>query len=190
MLTFVEKYGWNTFSQNQEDGLIEECLLRINPALKVAVEFGGADGRYCSNTAYLKHYENWKVYMYDIAPQSPAVEQKEITPANVNDLPECSVLSIDIDGNDYEVWKAYKGAPDIVVIEINSSLPPMVDHFSMERGSSYVCMLWLGMTKGYFLLVHTGNLVFVRNEHRSLFPEIISDGLENYTDYFNTNWLP
>ena len=39
-------------------------------------------------------------------------------PENVNSFAEnAGVLCIDIDGNDYHVWKAYEGAPDVVVIE-------------------------------------------------------------------------
>jgi hypothetical protein len=188
VLSFVEKYGWNVYSQNNEDGLLLECLERINPLLKMSVEFGGADGWYCSNTAILRS-EGWEVIMCDLTATPPLVRAMEITPDNVNDLPACSVLSIDIDGNDYEVWKAYEGKPDIIIIEINSSLPPMKAHFSPEQGSSYITMLMLGLEKGYFLVCHTGNLVFVLNKHRALFPDIVGDGLTNWEEYFNKSWL-
>lgn len=189
MLSFVEKYKGNAYSQNGEDQIIKECLSRINPKLKVAVEFGGADGFFCSNTALLRLDKNWKVYQYDMESSNERlVDKRTITPSNVNDLPPCSVLSIDIDGNDYEVWKAYNGKPDIVVIEINSSLPPMKAHFSPEKGSSYITMALLALEKGYFILCHTGNLVCVLAEHRGLFPEIEGDGVNNYQQYFNTSW--
>ena len=190
MLTLVEKYGANKYSQNGEDGIIAECIKRINPENKSAVEFGGADGFFCSNTRAL-HDIGWNVYMYDLKPTSLSVIQQEITPENVNELPECSVLSIDIDGNDYAVWKAYEGKPDIVIIEINSSLPPMGEHFSLEKGSSYKTMVQLGRDKGYFLLCHTGNLVFVNLEHENLFPELenVLDPLSNVDDFFNKSWL-
>jgi hypothetical protein len=47
----------------------------------------------------------------------------------------------------------------------------------------------LGISKGYFLLAHHGNCIFVHNVYRELFPEIVADGVENSADYFSTAWL-
>lgn len=188
MKSFASKYASNLTSQNGENGIIRECLNRINPSLKIAVEFGAPDQMYCSNIYPLKA-EGWDCFYFDNETVDPYVTRKEITEENVNELPNCSVLSMDTDGLDYFLWTAYKGKPDIVIIEINSSLPPMVGHFTLDKGASYITMLNLGIQKGYFLLVHTGNMVFIRNEHRGLFPEIIGDGVENYNDYFKTEWL-
>lgn len=189
MLTFAQKHAHNRYSQNGEDGILNECIVRIQPHFDHAVEFGAADGEFCSNTLNLYHHKMWDVVMYDLVANPPLVEAKEITPENVNEIPDCSVLSIDIDGNDYLVWMAYQGKPDIVIIEINSSLPPMREHFTKDRGASYITMLKLGIAKGYFLLCHTGNLIFILNKHRHLFPEIEGDGINNYELYFNKNWL-
>lgn len=191
MLTFVEQYGWNKFSQNNEDGLIQECIKRIKPDLLRACEFGGANGFYCSNTALLRE-QGWQVDMYDLNACPPYVMACMITPENVNKVVRpCSVLSIDIDGLDYGVWAAYEGRPDIVIIEVNSSVGatssgPVNDPV---HGTGYSRMMWLGINKGYFLLCHTGNCIFILNEHRRLFPEIIDNGLNNYKDYFNKSWL-
>lgn len=168
MTEFIKKYGCNVYSQNGEDGIIEEVVKRVKGS--VAVEFGAADGYYCSNTAVLRAC-GWKVYMYDLHELPGLVEFKQITPENVNELPECDLLSIDIDGNDYAVWKAYKGKPKVVIIEINSSLNPDVHHFSLDHGSSFVTMNELAESKGYFLLCHTGNCIYVLNEYKSLFPD-------------------
>jgi hypothetical protein len=188
MKSFYEKYASNIYSQNGEDGIIAECLKRIDIKEKVAVEFGAPTREYCSNIMAL---DGWDKHWFDLVPADPYVHKKTITPENVNDLPECSILSIDIDGNDYNVWKAYNGKPNIVVIEINSSIhPEAISPVSdPERGTGYSPMLQLGIMKGYFLLVHTGNLIFVLNEHRALFPEIVGDGLMNWKEYFKTDWL-
>lgn len=187
MLTFANKYGYNVFSQNGENGIIDECLKRLKLPHVVAVEFGAPSREYCSN---INHLTDATLHFFDINPDDPRVTKAEITPENVNEvIPKCNVLSIDIDGNDLVVWSNYKGRPDIVIIEINSSLPPMIDHFSVERGSSYISMLGLGLQKGYFLLCHTGNMIFVLNEHREKFTEIEGDGIKNYLDYFNDSWL-
>lgn len=186
MLSFAKEYGKNIYSQNGESGIVDEALRRIGLSMGTAIEFGAPTREYCSN---IYHLQEWNKLFYDINPADPYVHRKEITPENVNELPPCEVLSIDIDGNDYEVWKAYKGKPAIVIIEINSSLPPMKAHFSPEKGSSYITMAMLALEKGYFILSHTGNIIAVLGRYRELFPEIEGDGVTNYTDYFNTNWL-
>lgn len=189
MLSFVEKYKLNVYSQNGEDGIIAECLMRINPSLEYAIEFGGADGYYCSNTATLREL-GWHVDMYDINPGSELVIKAEVTPDNVNQLLRpCSVLSIDCDGPDYTIWGAYNGKPDIVIIEVNSSIRPPRTHYTKADGASYMSMLTLGISKGYFLLAHTGNMIFVLNKHRELFPEITGNGIDNWEEYFKMDWV-
>jgi len=80
MLEFAQKYGGNRYSQNGEDFIINEMLMRIDdPTFNTAVEFGGADGYYCSNTANLRDHKLWEVFMYDLQAYPPLVEQKEIT---------------------------------------------------------------------------------------------------------------
>jgi hypothetical protein len=188
MKEFATQYASNIHSQNNEDGIIAEVLKRIKRRKGVAVEFGGADGFYCSNTAALRS-KGWQVYMYDIEAAPPYVEAKRITTDNINELPQCDVLSIDVDGPDMELWQAHTGAPDLVIIEINSSLAPMVHRYNPEWGASYIAMLELGIAKNYFLLCHTGNMLFVHNRHREKFPEIVGDGITNYREYFKEDWL-
>lgn len=187
MLTFAKKFGNNIHSQNGEDGIIAECLKRMK--LKgVCIEFGASDGYYCSNTRQLIE-QGWTGYMYDVNPGAKNIVGRMITEMTVNELPECNLISIDIDGNDLKVWKAYEGKPDIVIIEINSSLPPDKDYFNPVSGASYKIMVETGIGKGYFLLCHTGNLIFLLNKYRELFPEVFGNGLNNWSDYFNKSWL-
>jgi hypothetical protein len=188
MLSFVKKYGYNITSQNGENGIIRECLNRINPALKIAIEFGAPDQMYCSNIYPLKQ-QGWDCYYYDDNTNDPYVTNKLITEENINDLPACSIISMDTDGMDYRLWEVYRGRPDIVVIEINSSLPPDHDYFSPDRGCSYQLMVKLAIKKGYFVLCHTGNIIALLHKYRELFPEVVSDGLVNFEEYFNTAWL-
>jgi hypothetical protein len=166
-----KKYGRNVYSQNGEDGIIEECLKRIGIKKGVSVEFGAPNDTFCSNTANLDPFGFTKHY-YDPNPECAVVHKRFITPENVNELPECDVLSIDIDGNDYEVWKAYKGKPAIVIIEINSSLNPDEDFFTPEQGCNFSKMNKLAKEKGYFLVSHTGNCIYVDSRYRGLFSEL------------------
>lgn len=187
MLSFAKRYGGGKYSQNSEAGIIDECIERIGIRQGLAVEFGAPTKQYCSNIYHLNS-RIMKLYL-DINPQESGIIKAEITPDNVNQwVNTCAILSIDIDGNDLNVWKAYTGNPDIVIIEINSSLNPMINHWSQAFGASYKTMVQLGIEKGYFLLCHTGNCLFVLNKHRHLFPEIKGDGLENYKLYFNDSW--
>lgn len=200
MKTFYDKYKENGHSQNGEWGLINECLKRLGYVPSTgknhykAVEFGACDGLYCSNTADISlTYRGWERILYDLNPSGIEVIKAAITPENINVLvpQDANVLSIDIDGNDYNVWKAYKGKPDIVIIEINSSIHPEKDEpvSDLNHGTVYKPMVKLAIEKAYFLICHTGNLIFVRNEHRDKFQEIVGDGLSNWKEYFKTDWL-
>jgi len=189
MLDFVKKYSDNgLYSQNGEYGIIREIIKRIGLSEGVAVEFGAADGFYCSNTADLCNEFKWTRHLYDLVPTGTGVAQMEITQDNVNILPKCDLLSIDIDGNDFNVWKSYEGRPAIVVIEINSSLDPEVEFFHPNRGSSFWSMNRLASDKGYFLLCHTGNCVYVDLKYKDLFPEI--NLIVTAEKFFNRGWLP
>jgi hypothetical protein len=116
-----------------------------------------------------------------------------VTPDNVNKLlpKTIDLLSMDTDGHDYSIWKAYNSKPVIVVIEINSSVMATDDGpvNDPQHGTAYKPMVELGISKGYFLLCHTGNLIFVSTKHKHLFPEVIGTGVDNWQLYFQTKWL-
>ena len=206
MITFAREYALDVYSQNGENGIIAECIRRLGVVVDGrCVEIGGNDGFYCSNTAPLlldgvsfsglfieadpdlcqRCVENWK--------DSPnvrvhcAIVDGENVNAFVDD--ECDVFSTDTDGADYEIFKGLEAKPKICIVEIDSSLPPGDEGFNEDGGASYRTMVELGVSKGYFLLCHTGNLVLVRNDFRQLFPEIVGDGLENSELYFKRDWL-
>ena len=129
MLTFRDKYAQNVYSQNGEDGIIAEVVKRLNIKKGVCVEFGAADGYYCSNTRNLID-TGWRGYMYDNAPTpNKEVQRVKITPENVNEVipAECDVLSIDTDVDDYYIWQAYEGKAKVVIIEINSGIKPEIN---------------------------------------------------------------
>lgn len=187
MLTFYNKYKGGDFSQNGESGIIDEICKRIKLNKGTAVEFGAPTKDYCSNIFHLPE-PAWNKMYFDINPQDPTIMRAEITPENVNSIiPNCDILSIDVDGNDYNIWAAYKHKPAIVIIEINSSIHPEADYpvSSLSDGTGYKPMVGLGDKKGYMLICHTGNLIFVDQKYSDKFPEI--DGA--WEDFFNTQWL-
>lgn len=205
MITFYNKYSKNYYSsQNGEEGLLEECLKRIPTKTKLCVEVGGNDGVWLSNTAWLikfngwsgkfveadfdlwqKSCENWKAFA-NVKSQCSFVNESNID-AFVS--ADCEVLSIDTDGVDYKIFKAMTHKPKIVIIEIDSSIHPYEDVFNRDGGAGYMPMVRLGIEKGYFLLCHTGNLIFIDQQYRDLFPEIVGDGLMNKSEYFKKDWL-
>jgi len=156
----------NVYSQFGEDGILAEIFKRLGIENGKACEFGAADGYWLSNTRNLIN-QGWKCV------QLEANNGQFVTPENINELvpAELDLLSVDIDGNDYACWNAYRGDSKVVVIEINSSIDPDVDYFTPEHGSNFSIMKRLAKSKGYELVAHTGNCIFVKEEYISLFPD-------------------
>lgn len=204
MLSFLNRYASpGRYSQNGEDGITLEVARRLGIEKGFCVEVGANDGYYCSNTAHLielgwtgKFIEaDFDLYKrcaqnWSFTPQVKAICSR-VDGKNINAFVghECDVLSLDTDGSDYEIFKGLNAKPKIVIIEIDSSIPPGDEGFNSDGGASYRTAVRLGIDKGYFLLCHTGNLILVVNEHRGLFPEIEGDGLSNAALYFNRAWL-
>lgn len=206
MLTFAKKYSYDAFSQGGEDGIIAECIKRIWPqGIKGrCAEFGAHDGKFCSNTRLLLT-QGWhgimieadeqlfKLCMTNVFGLHCDVYNEMITPENANQtIPKSlNVLSIDCDGPDYGIWKAYVGQPDIVIIEINSSIEPTEDGpvNDPQDGTAYKPMCELAWQKGYFVLCHTGNIIAIRADHNLLFPEITSDPITQHELFFNRKWI-
>jgi len=177
-------------SQNGEDGVVEALFAELKTTNRFFVEFGCDDGREC-NAAYLLE-QGWNGLLMDCEevsnPNCP-VHQEFITAENINDLfgkhqvpAEFDLLSIDIDGNDFWVWKQITSRPRVVVIEYNGTIPPSerrtIAYDSAFRwsgtdyiGASLLALKELGQRKGYTLVYceRTGtNAFFVADE---LLPE-------------------
>ena len=141
----LELYGFKVYSQNDEDGIIEEIFNRIGTTNKTFVEFGVEDGLE-SNGHYLLH-KGWRGLWIEGDQKSfekifsrffPVIRTGQlsctldfITKDNINDLisnvisGEIDLLSVDVDGNDYYIWQAINVVrPRVVVIEYNAKFPP------------------------------------------------------------------
>ena len=208
MLSFLNKYAKNIMcSQNGEEGIILECLERMFFHVNKghAIEIGGNDGRYCSNIALLPQTRGWSGLFveadYNLYLQSKAnwahnpnvrsqccrVDERNIN-AFVDD--SCDLLSLDTDGSDYRIFAGLKARPKIVIVEIDSSIPPNDPSFNSDGAAGYFRGVELGIEKGYFLLCHTGNLVFIDEKYKHLFPEVKSKHpLIDSEFYFNRAWL-
>ena len=195
----LEQYGYKVYSQNDEDGILEEIFNRIGCTNKRFVEFGVQNGLEC-NTHYLLH-KGWKglwiegdtdayneiSIRFDVPIQLGAlnVENAFITRENINSLigkyekGNIDLLSIDIDGNDWHIWKTIEVIdPRVVVIEYNAQFSPDVEWvmgYNSEHiwngdewfGASLRSLEVLGNDKGYQLVGTnlTGtNAFFVKRE--------------------------
>jgi hypothetical protein len=124
------RYGSKVYSQGDEDGIIQEIFHRVGPGHRTFVEFGVETGIEC-NTAKLL-LEGWRGLWIEANPDSVSKIRKSlasfllkeqlqllearVNAENINALleqmgftSEIDLLSIDIDFNDYWVWKAITG---------------------------------------------------------------------------------
>lgn len=194
-------HGYSVFSQCDEDGIIQEIFRRIGTGDRQFIEFGSEDGSQC-NTALLL-VMGWSGLWMDGSARNIENARKRnptlpiearqlwITTHNIDDAlgswaggrpdnpVEIDLLSIDIDGNDYWIWRAINSVrPRVVVVEYNASYPPPIDFIqpydasstwdgSNYFGASLSAFTKLANEKGYSLVGCTlsgVNAFFVRND--------------------------
>jgi hypothetical protein len=203
-------YRLNIYSQNGEDGIVAELLRRLPETSGWACEFGAWDGKQYSNTFALVergfkavYIEGREDYYQDLL--KTCASYPSITPVHAmvgyegdsvldnilagTDIPkDFDILSIDIDSYDYQVWRAVEEyMPRIVIIEINSSISPLDTthiHGPGNQGTGFAPMLALGQSKGYTLVCHTGNLIFVRNDLAPLCGDLVIEPTECHRSPF------
>lgn len=196
----LNRYEFQAFSQLGDDGIIAEIFKRIGTTNRYFVEFGVEDGSETNSTYLL--YQGWKGLWIDGGEQhiatinqtcSKAIQRGDlkamqafITAENIESLfdkasvpTEPDLLSIDIDRNDYYVWKAItKYKPRVVIIEYNAIFRPgcefVVDYDAAamwdgtsNTGASLESLVKLGEAKGYKLVAccFAGvNAYFVRED--------------------------
>lgn len=170
------------FSQNGEDGILQEIFKRIGTTNNFFVEFGVENGQEC-NGRHLLESCGWSGLWIDGSKenvQQAKVQFKKfpitivdhfITKENIVELfsqsaviKNLDLLSIDIDGNDYWIWqelKSYKAR--VVVIEYNAKylanqdwiMPYNSKHLydgSAYFGASLKALCQLGENLGYRLV--------------------------------------
>jgi hypothetical protein len=200
----LTRYEHRVFSQNGEDGVIAEILRRIGCANRWFVEFGAETGAE-ANCVTLADVAGWSgLFMEAGEDRSNELRRKYrayrkitaqrsfVTVDNIEELfaaagapNDLDVLSIDVDGNDFWLWRALTNyRPRLVVIEYNADFDPrrsFVQDYDPERmwdgtvhyGASLGALEWLAETKGY-RLVHTelsgNNAFFVPVEFAAEFP--------------------
>lgn len=199
----LSEVEFQVFSQWGDDGIIQYLVNKLDIPNKTFIEFG-VENYTESNTRFLLINNNWTGYVIDGSKENVRyikddivswacelyAEDAFITAENINELlvkpgfdPEIGILSIDIDGNDYWVWKAINSVnPIIVIAEYNSlfgkntawTVPYDPSFVRSEKhpsilyyGASIKALQLLAAEKGYSFIgcnSKGNNAYFIRND--------------------------
>lgn len=184
----IQNSEFKVFSQFGDDGIIQFLVNYLDIKEKTFVEFGVEDYRE-SNTRFLMVNNNWKglvmdgseknmekvvnssyYWKYDLTAEKLFVDED-----NINDFiknhgfrGEIGLLHVDIDGNDYWIWKKIDVIdPTIVIVEYNSvfgsdkawTIPYKKDFYrtaahssNLFWGTSILSLCDLAEQKGYIFI--------------------------------------
>ncbi|MGZ8881810.1 MAG: hypothetical protein ACXW0I_06915, partial [Methylosarcina sp.] len=199
------------FSQWGDDGIIQYLINRIDIPVKKFVEFGVADYTE-SNTRFLLLNNSWSGLVMDCSAENVNyIKSDEIywkydltaihtfaTAENINSTlsaagykEEVGLLHIDVDGNDYWIWKAIDCLSSVIaIIEYNSLFGPeraitipydpefdriKAHHSGLYAGASLSALCDLAHEKGYTFIGSNSagnNAYFVRNDQMGSLPPI------------------
>jgi hypothetical protein len=184
----------NIYSQNGEDGVLEELFRKIGTSSRACCEFGAWDGIHFSNTRRWV-LEGWRGIFIEPDPArfaelrrnyagNPRVlclnesvdgagrRLSEIARrAGARDVVEnLDLLSVDIDGLDDEILESLEVTPRVICIEVNAGHSPDSkarlprDVAAGNVGQPLQIFVDLAAAKGYSLAAYTGNAIFARRE--------------------------
>lgn len=205
----LSKFEFKVFSQWGEDGIIQFLIRQTKIPNKIFIEFGVEDYTEAT-TRFLLINDNWSGLVMDYSKSSINFIKKDdifwrydlkavcsfITKDNINQLisenikeRDIGVLAIDIDGNDYWIWRAIDVvAPRIVVCEYNGIFGqehfitvPYEENFNRSKkhysnlywGASLPALCLLAEEKGYAFVgcnSNGNNAFFIRKDVCSLRP--------------------
>jgi len=197
----INDVGFRKYSQFEEDGILLYIFSVIPPINKTCLEICAGNGRECNTTNLIINH-GWWGHLFDGSPKHvrtgkrffsntkdtflhpPKFIRAWITAENVNSIISNNIkgpidlLSLDIDGMDYWIWKAITIIdPQVVVCEIHNPIPPektltvpydskFVYKNDYYRGASLAAMVKLGKEKGYRLIGthrYGFNAFFIKN---------------------------
>ncbi len=192
-------YARSLTSQAGEDGVLAHILKCIGVDQGWCVEFGAWDGKFHSNTWDLVHNKGWKAVY--IEPDPHAFPQLLKNCEGLKDVfcfnelvgsegentldrifartpipHDFDLMVVDIDGDDFYVWReCQKYRPKVVMIEFNPFIPSEVYYVktlkkNIKASASLLAVYDLAKAKDYEMIcVVGGNAIFVRKEYFSLF---------------------
>ncbi|MBR9998748.1 MAG: hypothetical protein KFF73_07245 [Cyclobacteriaceae bacterium] len=141
----ITHFHRSVYTQNGEDGIIDEIFKRIGITNPYFVEFGVHGIKNNSTFLLLKGWSGlwigeseagkkniYKKFKRSLQDKNLTYHQERITKDNIESIFDLNAvpdkfdfLSIDLDGNDYWIWQAIsRYSPRLVSIEYNSTFPP------------------------------------------------------------------
>ena len=196
----LERFGACAASQNEEDGMLAEIFRRIGTTSRTFFEFGVGNG--LQNITLAALLQGWSGAWIEInLPKAQFIRERfadairagklvlgttAVNAENINQISkelkvpdEIDLMSIDIDGNDYHVFKAMdRVRARVLVMEYNPLYPPpMRVVMAYDRNYAYNDNTYVGASlqsvtelaeaKGYRLVacsISGVNAVFVRSD--------------------------
>lgn len=220
-ISTLDEVEFQVFSQRGEDGVIQYLINQIDIPNKIFVEFG-VETYTESNTRFLLINNNWSgliidgskdninfiksdyiYWKYDITAVESFITRNNINKiiSEYTKIADIGILSVDIDGNDYWIWKEIDCIkPRIVICEYNSAFGnnkkvtvPYKDEFVRRNehysdlyfGASLAAFCELAEEKGYDFIGTTSagvNAYFVRKDLSSPFKKFTSQEGFNESD--------
>lgn len=180
----------NTYSQNGEDGIIAAIFRKIGTSTKICCEFGAWDGIHLSNCRSLI-LAGWSALMIegDRGRFKDLVSNYTDNPSVIcvnkfvsassdslgsilksNNMGDLDLLSIDIDGLDYEIFEMLDVRPRVICIEVNAGHNPTsetrLDRTVAEKGVGQSLQVFNSIAdmKGYDFVCYSANAFFVRRD--------------------------
>lgn len=194
---WLNTFATNVYSQTGEDGVVAKALSILPANDGWCVEFGAWDGKHLSNTHNLVEQRRYNVVLIEgnkekyrsLCSNYPFKERAIFVNQFVGWSDEDGLdsilggypiprnfdfLSVDVDGNDFHIWKAMKTfRPKLVLIEYNPTASNRIDFVQpadskCNQSNSPAALVRLGKEKGYELISVTGvNLLFVDGQYYS-----------------------
>jgi len=199
MILGLTKYNKQVFSQYGEDGMIQEALESVGVTTGgFFVDVGSWDGIYLSNVYRLLTTSNFSGICIEASSEKFKELETNMKDFNVSCLnskvsldlenslntllknsncpKDFDLLSIDIDGNDFWIWKSLVDfRPKVVIIEYNSNhngafvMPYASDYVHLNNidyyGATPTALNKLAEHLGYCLAgINQVNVVFIRKD--------------------------
>jgi hypothetical protein len=187
-------------------------FVKREPNNRLAIEVGAWDGIHKSNIMYLvrelgykgvfiegsekrfsslkKNYSDLdRVVTINAFVEKDGAHSFDRLLSNVEVEGEVDFLSVDIDGNDYYIFKYIeKYLPNIICIEFNPTIPNDVEYIQKYdpdtgQGTSLLSLCHLAESKGYDLVKVTRiNAIFMRSDIESITPRYSNKDLNSLRD--------
>jgi hypothetical protein len=189
----LTNYEYNVYSQRGHDGIIKKIMSELNIDSGFFIEFGGWDGVHLSNCRYLfekgwsgcfieadsnkyntlvDNYKNTNIiclnkYVYPTILEGDTIDilhKKYMNDINVD------LLSIDIDGRDYEILEHLVLKPKLIIIEggfsfhpcLRTKIPYNEAKDNLQQPLYVLCDL--AKKKGYTPIVFNQDTFLLRND--------------------------